>query len=714
MDDPMDMDTGAIGMMMDDVFSGDLAIDMPPELMTDEEQAEFGEPEPAQPEFGDNLAEHMEERDLDKIAQIVIERFDYDEQSRKGWQERERKGILMMGVSEETEGGAAFEGSSKVVHPMLAEAAIQFQARAIGEMWPADGPVNTRIIGEITPEREEQAERVKGYLNYQYTEEIPDAFDELDRLLFRLPLSGSCFKKIYHDPLQGGLQAEFIDPAHFVVPYTATNLVKAPRYTHLILTTANDIKKQQVAGFYRDVELAQPNEGAASDQTVKETVDGTEGRERVDYEGDQRHTVLEQHTDYDLPGFEDPNGIALPYIITVDKDSQKVLAIRRNWREADELMKKRIWFVHYKFLPGLGFYGYGFLHILGSLSRAATGSIRALLDSAAFANMQGGFRSKDCKITAKNHAIAPGEWQETQSTLEDLQKGFFRMPYHEPSRTLFMLLGTLDEIGRRVAGTTESLIGDAANTGPVGTTVALIEQGLKVFSGIHKRVHEAAGREYRMVAEIDRETMPEVYPYAVPGAEQEVKREDFDERVDVIPVSDPNITSQTQRIARAQATLQLSQAAPDLYNRREAHKRMLSALREVDIENLLPDQSEIPRREPVAEGAAMMTGQPVMVFPDQDHVAHLAVHEQLLRTLPPMLTETVAPAIQAHMAEHYAHIYQQHMQQQMGQEIPPEMDPDQENQAAQLAAHATAYEQGAEEAAMMTEGTDDPGHQAGY
>lgn len=690
---------------------------MPPELMTEEEWGDYAPEEEASLSFADNLAERMDERDLSKIAQTLIERVEWDEQSRKSWQGRERSGILMMGVSEETEGGAAFEGASKVVHPMLAEAAIQFQARAIAEVWPAAGPVNTRILGEVTQEREEQASRVKDFLNYQYTEVIPEAFDEMDRMLFRLPLSGSCFRKIYHDAERGGLQAEFVESADFVVPYTATNLGTAPRYTHIIKTTANDLRRKQVVGFYRDVVLQHPYEDSgSSDTTVKDTIDAVEGRERTPYEEDQRHTIYEAHVEYDIPGHEDPDGIALPYIIAVDRDSQKVLSIRRNWREDDPAKKKIVWFVHYKFLPGYGFYGYGFLHVIGSLSRAATGALRALLDAAAFANMQGGFRSKDCKVAHGDIAIAPGEFRETESSIEDLQRGFFKLPYDEPSRTLFMLLGTLDELGRRVAGTTDTIVGDAPTSSPVGTTVALIEQGSKVFSALHKRIHQAAGREYRLAAQVIQDTIgDDPYPYAVAGADQEISRTDFDARVDVIPVSDPSITSQTQRIAQAQACLQLAQQAPDLYDRRAAHRRMLEAMRIPDVDSLLPEQQEIPRREPIAEGAAMMTAQPVKVYPDQDHIAHLAVHDQLMRTLPPMLVDEVAPAVRAHMAEHYSMIYQQHMQETMGGQMPEGADPETENMIAKQAAHAAAYQDGAGEAeAVMAGGANDPQVSSGY
>lgn len=683
----------------------DIPANIPPDLMTPEEYSQAGlDAVPTEPAFGDNLAESMSDTDLAYIGQKIVERFEWDERSRTDWQERERKGILMMGVSEKTEGGANFEGSCKVVHPMLAEACIQFQARAIAEMWPADGPVKTQLLGYPTDEGQAQAKRVEGFLNYQYTVLMPEAFEELDKLLFRLPLSGSCFKKVYPNPVTGEMSADFIEPAYFVVPYTATNLANAPRYTHVILVNANDLKKQQVNGFYRKIELVNPNETAQIDNIVKDAIDSSEGRVRTDFLDDQRHTLLEVHCDYDIPGHEDENGVALPYIITVDKDSHLVLGIRRNWREEDPKKKKRVWFVHYKFLPGLGFYGYGFLHVMGGLSRAATGALRALLDAAAFANLQGGFVSKDCKLKRENKSIAPGEWVETDSSMEDLQKSFMKLPYDEPSRTLFMLLGSLDELGRRIAGTTESMTGEGSNTGAVGTTVALIEQGLKVFSGIHKRLHEAAGREYQLIAQLDKEFMQqEEYPYNVPGEARQLFKADFDERVDVLPVSDPNIVSQTQRISQAQAVLQLSQQAGGLYNQREVHKKILTSLRIDNIETLLPEQN-IPRLDPVSEGMAMMTTKPVQAYPDQEHQAHIMVHQALMMTLPQDIPQQVAPSIQAHIAEHYAFIYHQEMTQKIGQDIPAqEVDPKLEGQYSRAEAMAIGQSQDNGMAQAMSE-----------
>ncbi len=658
-------------------------------------------------EHGANLAEFLDEGTLGVIAQDVIQWYDWDEQSRADWKEREAKGIKKLGVSENTEGGASFAGAAKTVHPLLAEACVQFQARAIAELWPAGGPVKTVVLGESTPERDEQAARVQGYMNYQYTKLMPGAFTEEDLLLFRLPFSGSVFVKPHYDPLLEKVVRRFIDPNYFVVPYTATDLPTAPRYTHVILESTNTAKKKMAAGYYRQVDLLQPYEDtddSGSTQAVRDEIDAAEGRERVSMSNDQRHTMLEMHVDYDIPGLEDvdengePTGIALPYIITVEKDQWRVLSIRRNWREGDRKKQKRVYFTHRRFLPGLGFYGYGFIHIIGGLGDAATGALRALLDSAHFNNLPGGFRSKDAKLPNGDVTIGPGEWVEVECTAEDLNKTFFKIPYGSPSEALFKLLGLLTEFGQRFASTTEAMVGEAANTGPVGTTLALIEQGMKLFSAIHKRQHEALGEEFAIVAELNAEYLPaEGYPYDVPGESREIFAADFDDRIDVEPVSDPNIVTSTQRIAQAQAEIQLANENPDLYDRRAVHKRFLEALRVPNIDEIMPDRTQVPHMGPVEENVHMLSSQPVKAYPDQDHQAHMIVHQGWFAGLDPETQKRMAPMFYAHQAEHMATMYLLQMQQAVGQQIPmtagedgqaQPLPPQIENQFAMMAAQA--------------------------
>lgn len=695
-----------------------MRVDGGDDVLTDEESALLAEVFPAEDKpdpndkFHVNLAEYVEENELNKIATDVLNWVEWDEDSRSKWFEREKKGILLLGVTEETEGGANFDGASKVVHPLLIEACYQFQARAVAELWPPGGPVKADVLGDTTEELEAQARRVERYMNYQYTELMPGAYESVDRMLFRLPLSGSCFKKSYYDPLEEQVVSELIEPNDFIVPYSATSLRTAPRFTHRMRIAGNDMKRMQHSGFYRDVELLEPYSNTDEEQDseqVRDAIDDSEGRQEVEYAADDnQHIVYECHCYYDLKGFEDkkngkPTGIALPYIITVERDSQKVLGIRRNWKEKDAKQKKRIFFTHYYFLPGLGFYGYGFLHAIGGLARAATGALRALLDSAQFANLQGGFKSKDVAIEGGKKPLSPGEFRDADATSEELSKAFFRIPYVEPSRTLFMLLGGIDDLARRFAGTTEASVGEANNTGPVGTTLALIEQGQKVFTGVHKRLHVAQRHEFKIVADLNSEWLDGSYPYHVKGGSYVVMATDFDDRVDITPVSDPNITSSVQRIAQAQAILQLANENPDLYDRREAHENLLNAMRVPNVESYLQDRDEARRMGPVEEGTAFFVGKPVKAFIDQNHEAHLVLHQsQLDGMTDEMRKGLIGQAVMAHIQQHMAYQYLIQMEMATGirfsahmmdDEESPEIPPEVENQIAVFAAQAVAQMQ---------------------
>ena len=679
------------------------------DILTEEERALIGNLLPPgidDGEFDRNLALDMEERDLDRLADDAIERFNWDEDSRKEWFDREAMGIRLLGVSENVEGGADFEGSAEVVHPLMMEAVLQFQARALAEVWPPDGPCKTVVMGDLTREKEEQAKRVQDYINYAYTIEMKDAFATTDQMLFRLPLSGSAFIKLYWCPLKQRITRQLIHPSDFVVPYHCDSLDSAPRTTHVIRMLHNDVRKLQLSGFYRDVELYEPDdEDSQTDTTLRDEEDAADSRRRAGYSGaddtSQRHVILEQTCFLKLKGIDDEDGLEYPYVIHVEKEQNKVLAIYRNWKEGDPLYTPKQHVVHYKFLPGLGFYGFGLLHVMGGLTRSATGALRALLDAAHMSNLPGGFRSRDAKIRGKDMVVAPGQWQEVEATTEELSKAFFPLPYKEPSAVLFNLLGLLDQLGRRMGGAVEVLVGDANTSGPVGTTLALIEQGLKVMSAIHMRLHRSQQAELHRFAELCYESIPdEGYPYLAPGESREVMAQDFDERVDVLPVSDPNITSATHRIALAQAALDLARSAPDLYDLRQVHSRMLTAMRVQNPDELMPPEKEPPRADPVTENSALLTGKPVAVFPDQDHAAHMTICLGLIDQLDVLdvgaagsqKKAQITEAILAHAAEHLAakiRIEYEQALSGMGIQLPQQpVDPEIENQISQAAAAA--------------------------
>lgn len=660
-----------------------------------------------------NLATVLDEQTIGTLGQELIEAVEQDIESRKDWNQRMARGIRLMGLAEDPD-HTPFPGASQVVHPMLAEASVQFQARAIAELFPPAGPVKGMVMGEADPDIDARRERGEDYMNYQYTQEMPEAFWEMDKLLYRLPLEGSAFKKVWVDRLKDRISQKFVAAEDVIVPYTSSELESAPRYTHRIRYYPNDMRKLQRSGFYRMCELAEPVDDEREGDDVKDEIDKTEGRSGSDMRADRQYEVYEIYVDHDFAGTDladkDPvtdaeTGIGLPYVISVEKESQVVLAIRRNWKPDDPKRAKRSYFVHYKFLPGLGFYGHGFIHTIGGLGDAATGALRALLDAAQLSNMQGGFKSKDARVKDEG-PLKAGEWRDTDMTAEELSKAFFPLKYPEPSMALFQLLGALVETGQRFASTTEAMVGDADNKGPVGTTIALIEQGSKVFSAIHKRLHRAQGEEFGIVADLNFEILPvgQEYPYQIAGAERHVIRDDFDGRVDWVPVSDPNIFSATQRIAQAQGVLQLSTSAPNLYNQREAHKRMLEAMKVDDYDgNLLIDPEKRERMDPMTENMALLHGKPIRAFPEQDHKAHMMVLMSWFEGLPKEGQKMLQAPVFAHYAEHMAFQYRNDMQQAMGIPLPftpnfhaepgedmvPEMPPHIENMLAGLTAQAS-------------------------
>ncbi len=628
--------------------------------------------------WNDNLAEELSPQERIVIADELIEYYEIDEQVREEHFERLTDGLRLMGLTDEPASDVPFKGAATVQHPLIAEAVTQFQARAIEEFFPPQGPVKAYIMGEATDEKVEQGERLADYMNYQLTEADEEYFWSTDQMLFYLPLSGSAFKKVYIDPITGMTTSSFVTAEDFVVPYHARSLAKAPRYCHKYEMPENDVYRAQEAGsFIEDARLL-PTPQILVDKNTSfsryDLEDIADDRTPQQHYDDTIYTMLEYHIDYHMPWDEDSD-IAPPYIITVEAESREVMAVRRNWKHDDELMKKRIWFTHYKYLPGLGFYGFGLLHIIGSLAKAVSGGIRALLDSAAVANLQGGFKSKEAKVSGEIR-FTPGEWIDVDMSAEELEKAFFNLPVKEPSTALANLVETLVKEGRRFATTTENMVGEASNTGPVGTTLALIEQGSKVFSGIHKRMHVSARQEFKMMATLNFEFMDvDEYPYEVQGEERKILKSDFDGRVDIIPVSDPNIWSATQRIAQNQAILELITADPELYAKKQrkiAHRRMMEALRIPDVDQILPEDKDSPL-DPVSENMNFLVGNPSTVYPLQDHESHIAVHTNFAQQQAaesPDLVADLEPVIQAHIMEHKAYVYRAQVEAELGTQLP--------------------------------------------
>jgi len=616
-----------------------------------------------------NLAEELENQEVLNIGKSLIKAFEDDKASRKDWEDQYSKGLKMLGVVVEDRQDP-FPGASGVHHPLMSEAATQFQARAISEMFPAGGPVKTQIIGKQSDKKLEQAQRVQDFMNYQVTNQITDYFNELDQLLYYLALAGSAFKKIYFDNSLDRICSKFVPADQFVISMENTDLETAERYTQVMKQTTNEIKRKQIEGFYRDVPVTQNQGGQSTADVVEKTLQKLEGM--TPSMADKIHTILEIHADLDLG--EDESGLALPYIVTVDYESGQTLAIRRNWKEDDPLKKKRTYFIHYKYLPGLGFYGSGLIQSIGGLQHASTGALRALLDSAAFANLNGGFKAKGARIEGGDITVSPGEWVDVEAYGDDLRKSFIPLPFKEPSPTLLQLLGVLTESGRRFASIADAMVGQSAGSGPVGTTIALIEQGSKVFSAIHKRLHQAQGREFKLIYELNGEYLDDEYPYDVIGERKTIRRKDFNDAVDVVPVSDPNIFSQAQRIALAQTGLQLAQQAPNIIDTKEAYRRFLQSLNIPDYQDLIIQDEETPRRDPVSENMALLNGKPIKVFEDQDHQAHIAVHQQFMMDPRfggnPQAREVLYPLMMAHLGQHMAYLYQQQMQAQVPEGVP--------------------------------------------
>lgn len=659
----------------------------------------------AAPTHDANLAEHIEDDELEHIASELVDHFQSDRESRGDWASAYIKGLDLLGmkVEDRTE---PWNGASGVYHPMMTEAVIKFQAQAMGELLPAAGPVRTKIMGKLTTEKYEQAQRVETELNYLITEKMPDYRDEMEQMLFKLPMAGSAFKKIYFDPITERPVSQFVPAEDLVVSYGASNLRTAPRFTHVMKKTSEEILKLQVNGFYRDIELPE----AVKDITdIEEKYNELEGSD-VTFSDDPRHTILEMHVDLDLPEpFDDENGVALPYVVTIDKSSSIVLAIRRNWYEDDAKREKRMHVVHYPYLPGMGFYGTGLIHTLGGLTKSATSIMRQLIDAGTLSNLPAGFKARGMRITGDNTPIMPGEFRDVDVPAGTIKDSIVPLPYKEPSGVLYSLLGNVVEEGRRVGAVGDIQMKDVNAQAPVGTTLALMERSMQVMSGIQARLHAAMKQELRILARIVHDYMPEEYAYEMDEPANRIS--DFDGRVDVIPVSDPNAATMAQRIMQYQAALQLAQQAPQMYNMGKLHRQMLEVLGIQDADDIIALPEDIKPSDPVTENMAILKQEPVKAFAYQDHEAHIQTHMMAMQD--PKIQQVVgqspfASAIQSswmsHITEHVALQYRVEIQKQLGVELPDPEAPlpeDIELQVSRLVAQAAdkLFQKGAAEAA---------------
>tara|TARA_R110001632_G_scaffold8316_1_gene32903 strand:- start:3541 stop:5955 length:2415 start_codon:yes stop_codon:yes gene_type:complete len=638
-----------------------------------------------EPDHDSNLADFVDEADLRSMASELLDDFNSDRESRSDWARAYVKGLDLLGMKIE-ERSQPWAGASGVFHPVLTEAVVRFQAQAMGELYPASGPVKSKIMGKLTPEKMDQADRVQTEMNYLLTEEMTEYRDELEQMLFKLPLAGSAFKKIYYDPLMDRPCAVFVPSEDFVASYGTTDLMTCPRYTHIMKKTKNEILTLQVAGFYRDIEIPDP---APDFSDIQEKYDELDGESAV-LEDDDRHTLLEMHVDMNMPEeLDDPDGIARPYVITIEKSSKEILSIRKNWYEDDEKKRKRPHFVHYKYLPGLGFYGTGLIHLIGGLAKSATSILRQLIDAGTLSNLPAGLKARGMRIKGDDTPLMPGEFRDVDVPGGAIRDSITFIPYKEPSGVLYSLLGNIVEEGRRIGSVADIQVGDMNAQAPVGTTLALLERSMKVMSGVQARLHAAMKKELRLLAKIVRDYMPAEYAYEMDGDFN--RTEDFDKRVDVIPVSDPNAATMAQRIMQYQAALQLSQQAPQLYDMGKLHRQMLEVLGIQDASDIIKLPDDIKPADPVTENMMMLKQEPTKAFKYQDHEAHIGVHMAAMQD--PKLRELVGQspfaqaigqAMAAHVTEHVAFQYRREIEKTLGVEMPNEDQPLPEDVEIQL------------------------------
>ena len=642
----------------------------------EEEVAEETEAE----DFFANVAETIDDKALKQLASDLISEYDSDKESRKDWEDTYRNGLDLLGFKYKST-TQPFKGASNVTHPLLSEAVTQFQSQAYKELLPSDGPVKTKIVGLQNEEVEAQSQRVKDFMNYQIMEKMEEYTPEFDQLLFYLPLAGSAFKKIYYDSLLERAVSKFIPAEDLVVPYYATDLKDAPRITHVLKQSENDLLKKMASGFYMEVDLMKPQKKEDKIQDKYNELEGIKPVETNDY----IYNVLEMHVDLDLSDYisedEDSLGIKIPYIVTIEESTRQVLSIYRNYNKDDSKFTRKEYFAHFKFLPGLGFYGFGLIHMIGGLSRTATTALRQLLDAGTLSNLPAGFKSRGMRIRDDDQPIQPGEFRDVDAPGGNIRDQFQLLPFKEPSAILFNLLGFCVDAGRRFASIADNPTADMNSQAPVGTTIALLERGSRVISAIHKRCYYAMKQEFKLLANVISEYLPPEYPYSVYGAERVIKLLDFDDRVDILPVADPNIFSMSQRVTLAQTQLQIAQSNPQLHNLHEAYRRVYEALGTKEIPQILKAEERPFPEDPAMENMKAMQMKSLVAFPEQDHDAHIAAHSAFMRTRMVQINPTVYANLQGHISQHVSLKASAEVQQMM-QQNPQMIQLSQENPQA--------------------------------
>mgnify|MGYP000276927503 FL=1 len=617
----------------------------------------------------ENLADFLGDEILEPLGAKMVDHFNEYKESRGDWEDTYRNGLDLLGFKYERR-TEPFRGASGVNHPVLAEAVTQFQAQAYKELLPADGPVRTQILGAVDTAKEEQSKRVKDFMNYQIMDQMKEYEPEFDQMLFYLPLSGSTFKKVYYDDLLGRAVSKFVPADDLIVPYSANSLEDAEAVIHVIKISENDLRKQQVAGFYRDVELGSPPvvENELQDKKLELEGIAKDGQE-------DQYTLYEVHTNLDLEGYEDmgedgePTGIKLPYVITVSQAGNKVLSIRRNYAAEDPLRKKVNYFVQFKFLPGTGFYGFGLIHMIGGLTRTATAALRQLLDAGTLANLPAGFKSRGIRVRDDAQPLQPGEFRDVDAPGGNIKDQFMTLPFKGPDQTLLQLMGVVVSAGQRFAAIADMQVGDMNQQAAVGTTVALLERGSRVMSAIHKRLYVGLKQEFKLLAEVFKTYLPPVYPYDVPGARREIKVQDFDDRIDILPVADPNIFSQTQRISLAQSQLQLAQSNPRMHNLYQAYRSMYDALGVKNVNAILPPPAPPQPMDPALENLMAINGKPFQAFPGQDHKAHIDAHLSFMSISMVQNNPAAMMSLQKNILEHISFMAQEQIQLEFVEEI---------------------------------------------
>jgi len=622
-------------------------------------------------EFNSNLAEVVDEQDLGTLGSELYQDYQDYKNSRSDWEQAYTQGLDLLGFKYEQR-TEPFQGASGATHPVLAEAVTQFQALAYKELLPAGGPVRTQIVGLSTPEIEQQSQRVSQFMNYQIMDNMQEYESDFDQMLFYLPLSGSTFKKVYYNETLGRAVSQFVQAQDIVVPYSATSLDEADSIIHVIKTSKNDLRKQQVAGFYRDIDLL-PSDDSTNSNDLRDKERELEGISKGNSE--DVFTLLECHVNLDLEGFEDkdadgePTGIKLPYIVTIEEGSREVLSIRRNYSETDAKKQKVNYFVHYKFLPGLGFYGFGLIQMIGGLSRTATQALRQLLDAGTLSNLPAGFKQRGIRIRDDAQSIQPGEFRDVDAPGGNLKDAFMTLPYKEPSQTLLALMGVVVQAGQRFASIADMQVGDGNQQAAVGTTVALLERGSRVMSAIHKRLYASMKQEFKLLAKVFALYLPPEYPYDVVGGQRTIKQTDFDEKVDIIPVADPNIFSQTQRISIAQTELQLAMSNPQIHNMYEIYRSMYEALGIKDIDKILLKPDQPTPKDPALEHIDALAGKPFQAFPGQDHRAHVTTHLSFMSTNLAKNAPAIMASLEKNVFEHISLMGQEQVELEFREEI---------------------------------------------